>query len=74
MSVVSDLAYASASKIAEEIKRKRISSVEALEFFLARVDSLDTSINSVVTLDPERARAEAALHGVPMTIKDSYQT
>src|SRR5262249_45261786 len=50
--------------------------------------ALDKTINSVVTVDAERARAEAdeadrllargetrgSLHGVPMTIKDSLQT
>ncbi len=85
---MSDLAYLSATSIARMIKRREISSREAVDYFLARVASLDKPINSVVTIDPERARAEAdaadtalargeargALHGVPMTIKDSFQT
>jgi amidase len=59
-----------------------------LDCLLERIDRLDKPINSVVTLDAERARAEAdaadaalargeirgPLHGVPMTIKDSFQT
>jgi amidase len=85
---VPDLAYASALDLADAIRRRQVSSREALEVFLARIASLDRTINSVVTIDAERARAEAdeadrvlargeargSLHGVPMTIKDSLQT
>jgi amidase len=59
-----------------------------LDYFLARVERLDKSINSVITVDAAQARHEAdaadaalmrgemrgPLHGVPMTIKDSFQT
>jgi amidase len=85
---VSELAYSSAVAIAEKIRRREISSREAVDYFLARVETLDKRINSVVTIDAERARTEAdaadaalargelrgRLHGVPMTIKDSFQT
>jgi amidase len=85
---VSELAYTSAIAIARKIRRKEISSREALDYFLARVAALDKPINSVVTIDAERARTEAdaadaalargevrgPLHGVPITIKDSFQT
>jgi amidase len=85
---VPDLAYVSALDLADAIRRRQVSSREALEVFLARIDSLDKSINSVVTIDADRARADAdeadkllargeargTLHGVPMTIKDSLQT
>ena len=88
LSSAADLAYATTAEVAETIQKKEISSREAVDYFLARVESLDKTINSVVTIDAERARAEAdaadaalargegqgALHGVPMTIKDSYQT
>ena len=83
-----DLAYVSALDLADAIRRREVSSREALEVFLARIALLDKAINSVVTIDAERARAEAdeadrllargeargSLHGVPMTIKDSLQT
>ncbi len=85
---MAELAYSSAIAIAKQIRERKISSREALEYFLARVQALDQPINSVVTIDADRARAEAdgadamlargevrgALHGVPMTIKDSFQT
>ncbi|HYL59326.1 MAG TPA: amidase [Candidatus Acidoferrales bacterium] len=85
---MSDLAYSSAIAIAEKIRNREVSSREAVDFFLARVEALDKPINSVVTIDADRARREAdeadaalargeirgPLHGVPMTIKDSFQT
>ena len=85
---MSELAYSSAFAIADRIRQREISSREAIEYFLARVETLDNRINSVVTIDAERARTEAdaadaalargelrgPLHGVPMTIKDSFQT
>jgi len=85
---VSELAYLSAIAIAKKIRDRQISSREALDYFLARIAALDKPINSVVTMDVERARAEAdaadaalardesrgPLHGVPMTVKDSFQT
>jgi len=85
---VPELAYSSTIAIAKQIRERKISSREALDYFLARVQALDASINSVVTIDADRARAEAddadallargevrgPLHGVPMTIKDSFQT
>ena len=85
---MSELAYSSAVAIADRIRRREISSREAVDYFLARVETLDKRINSVVTIDAERARTEAdagdaalargevrgPLHGVPMTIKDSFQT
>jgi amidase len=85
---VSELAYSSAVAIADRIRRREISSREAVDYFLARVETLDKRINSVVTIDAQRARTEAdaadaalargevrgPLHGVPMTIKDSFQT
>jgi amidase len=85
---VSELAYSSAVAVADRILQREISSREAVDYFLARVETLDKRINSVVTIDAERARTEAdaadaalargdqrgPLHGVPMTIKDSFQT
>lgn len=85
---MSELAYSTAVEIAKRLRRREVSSREVLDYFLERVDRLDKRINSVVTVDAERARAEAEaadaalargevrgpLHGVPMTVKDSFQT
>ena len=85
---MSELAYRSATDLAKAIRQREVSSREVLDDLLARVAKLDSTINSIVTIDADRARAEAAtadaalargevrgpLHGVPMTIKDSFQT
>lgn len=85
---MSELAYVTASELAKKIRQRDVSSREVLDHLLARIDTLDKPINSVVTVDAERARAAAdaadaalahgevrgPLHGVPMTVKDSFQT
>ena len=85
---MSDIALQPAHALAESIRRRDVSSRELLEHYLARVERLNAPLNAVVTLDPDGARlaadaADAAtargedggpLHGVPMTIKDTYQT
>src|SRR5882724_2015195 len=87
-SIVSELAYGTAIDLAKKISQREVSSREVLDYFLERVAQLDPRINSVVTIDAKRARAEAdaadaalargevrgPLHGVPITIKDSFQT
>jgi len=85
---MADIGLRPAHALADAIRRREISSRELLEHYLARVEALNPALNAVVTLDPDGARraadaADAALargeetgplHGVPMTIKDSYQT
>lgn len=85
---MADLHELPAGELAAAIAGGQVSSVEALEHFLARIDRLDSTVNAVVTIDAERARGEAAaadealarhgargpLHGVPMTVKDSFST
>lgn len=65
-----------------------VSSVELLNAQLDRIDIFNPSVNAVVAFDVERAMAEAeardaeraagtgigALHGLPMTVKDCYET
>ena len=84
----SEIHHLSATALAAAIRARRISSREALDALAARIDRHDRALNLVVTLDLERARRDAAaadeevargklrgpLHGLPMTIKDSYQT
>jgi amidase len=83
-----DFAFLSAMDLARQIRERRISSRELLDFFLTRIARLDGPINCVVTMDAARAQADAdaadaelargrvrgPLHGVPMTVKDSFQT
>ncbi|MBX9459329.1 MAG: amidase [Rhizobium sp.] len=72
-----------ASELAAAISSGRVSSVEATESALARLDAVNPAINAVVDTMPEAALAEARaadetlrrhgpagpLHGVPMTVK-----
>ena len=83
-----DPLYMSATKLAALIRAKKISAVEAVKLHIARIDAVNSKINAVVMPCYERALAEAAeadlqiakgkakgaLHGVPMTIKDSFDT
>ena len=85
---MTDLAFESASTLAAAIRSKRIGSRELLALYLQRVERFNPALNAIVTLDAERAftRADAAdaalargeswgaLHGVPITIKDSFET
>lgn len=83
-----DLLYMSATKVAEMIRNKEITSQELVEMCLDRIDAVNPQINAVVQIVRERALVEAKaadeavnagktlglLHGVPMTIKDSFET
>ena len=85
---MTDHSYSTTLETAASIASREVSSRELLEAALNRVDRLDGPINAVVALDPERAldaadQADQAvvrgdelgpLHGVPITIKDSFQT
>jgi amidase len=81
------LHYKSATQLAALIRRKKIGCLELLDHFLARVETYNPKLNAIVWLDKEKARkraksADAALkkgkrfgplHGVPMSLKESYQ-
>jgi amidase len=77
-----------ASGLAQHIMAGSLTSMEIVEAFLAQISRFGPQINAVVTLDAEGARrtAEQAdeelksgkirgpLHGVPVTIKDCFET
>src|SRR5438128_7844715 len=81
-----DAPFRSARQLAADIKKKKIGCLELLDLYLARVEKYDGALNAVVVRDFERARTRARaadralakrdvwgpLHGVPMTIKESY--
>ncbi len=83
---MTDLAYAPAADLAALIRRRELSSRELLDHLLARVERLNPKINAVVDQNVEAAAARAAaadaaatagdwwgpLHGLPMTVKDTY--
>lgn len=69
------------------IRSKQISARELLDLQLKRIDQVNPAINAIVSLDADRARAEAlaaderlscgekigALHGLPFAFKDTHQ-
>jgi len=78
--------FRSAKALAADIRRKKIGCLELLDLYLQRVEKHNPEINAIIAMDVEgaRKRARAAdralgrkqvwgpLHGVPMTIKESY--
>ncbi|HVJ29623.1 MAG TPA: amidase [Gammaproteobacteria bacterium] len=83
-----DLIYMSATRLAELLRAREVSAVEAVEAFIERQLAVNDMLNAVVMNSYARARTEAKaldaraargdfagpLHGVPMTIKDSLDT
>jgi amidase len=78
--------FQSATDAAQAVRRKELSSRELTEMLLTRIEEVNPALNAVVELRREAALREAAaadeatargdvagrLHGVPMTIKDSF--
>src|SRR5215472_14353665 len=81
-----DRAFASATRLAGEIRDRRIGCAELLDFYVARAERLNPALNAIVVWQVEQAReraraADAALargerwgtlHGIPMTVKESF--
>jgi len=81
--VMLDLPFRSATKLAGAIRAKKIGCLEILDLYLARVEKYDSALNAIIVHDFEHARRRARalhrargsrgpLHGVPMTIKESF--
>ena len=84
---MTELHQLSAGALARAIAAGEIGSRAALDHYLERIERLGRPINAVIALDVEtaRERADAAdaaiargeswgpLHGVPMTVKDTYE-
>ena len=82
------LAHAGACELLAALRGGEVSSRELLDLYLGRIEAADPALNAVVTLDAERARQLAgeadealargepagALHGLPITIKDTIET
>ena len=79
-----DLIYTSATKLAEMIRVKQVSSEEVVSAHIQRIEDVNPKINAIVQFRPEQALQEARaadqalargdtpgpLHGVPFTVKD----
>ena len=75
------------TRLVEAIRTHAVSPVEVAELYLTQIAELNPALNAVVTVAPDvidRARtaeaavmsgdATGALHGVPVTIKDTIET
>lgn len=82
------LNFTPAHELARMIASRQISSEEVVRVHLRHIKEHNPSLNAIVTLDEETAVARAkeadgaiasgekwgALHGVPVTVKDAYET
>jgi amidase len=79
-------AFATAADMANALRRKEISASELLDITFQRIDLHNPKLNAIIWQDRERAQVRAkqadealargnasgALHGVPITIKESF--
>lgn len=82
------LVFSTASQLAQRLRDREVSATEILEAHLQRIAEQNPCLHAICTLDEPgaRARAKAAdealargenwgpLHGVPITIKDIFET
>jgi len=85
---VNELTSLTATELATMIRERRVSSQEVLEAHLKQIAKVNPSVNAIVSLDEDRARKRSEeadndlangkvwgpLHGVPVTIKDVFET
>jgi len=83
-----DRAFLPAHELGRLIRERELGAVEAVRIYLDRIEKLNPALNAVVTIQAEAAleRAEQAdralsrgvvwglFHGVPVTIKDCFET
>ena len=83
---MSEIAFQTAAELAGMIQRREIGCEELLDHYLDRVERFNPTLNAIIVLDADGARERAReadsalargevwgpLHGVPMTIKESY--
>ena len=83
-----DIPFLTATELSERIKSKEVSPVEAVEAYLDRIEALNPTLNSYITVCADEAmeeakRAESAIargeylgpmHGIPVAVKDQWWT
>ncbi|MBW2623924.1 MAG: amidase [Deltaproteobacteria bacterium] len=81
------IAFQPATDLIKAIRGRKLGSLELLDHYIERIEKFNPAINAVVATDFENARARAraadealqkgenwgALHGLPLTIKDSFE-
>src|SRR5687767_11107266 len=84
---MSDPSVKTLARLAELIRNRKLSPVEVVEAHLRRIEEINPQLNAIVTLASDvidkareteaavmRGDAPGALHGVPVTIKDTIET
>ena len=85
---MNDLTIIPAHKLTRMIQERETSSLEVVNAYLHKIDKYNFQLNAICTLDTENARQRAfladeatsrgeswgILHGVPITIKDAFET
>lgn len=85
---MNDIIFSSVCNIARLIKDREVSAVEVTKLHLDRIDKVNPTLNAVITRCDDIALEQAAiadkylaegrragpLHGVPVTIKDAFDT
>ncbi|MBV8409365.1 MAG: amidase, partial [Alphaproteobacteria bacterium] len=85
---MSELASLTIAEASRRLARGALRAIDLVEACLARIEQHDAKLNTFTTLTPELARAAArqadrelsaghrrgALHGIPVGIKDIYET
>ncbi len=83
-----DVTNLSLLEAAEQVRRKRVSPVELTQACLARIEKLNPTLNAFITVTGESALASARaaeieiqrgrwrgpLHGIPLALKDNFDT
>ena len=86
--MTTNFSFFSTSQISALLRSGEISSVELVEAQLKRIGQFNPALNAIVTLNQDEARHRAdeadqaakrgewwgPLHGIPITIKDSFET
>ena len=79
-------AFGSATRLAGEIRDRRLGCLELLDFYLARAERYNPALNAIIAWQSDAARQRARdadmalakgevwgpLHGIPMTVKESF--
>jgi amidase len=85
---MSNLVFTSACQLAQMIRDREVSAVEVLDAHLEQIAKHNSKLNAICTLDEEQSRQRAkqadedldqgknwgVLHGIPMTVKDIFET
>jgi amidase len=85
---MTDLTFVPAYQLAQMIRDRQVSAIEVLDAYLTQIFKHNSKLNAICTLDAENAHTRAkqadealargeywgALHGVPVTIKDIFET